>query len=242
MAPSQAPVFKLLLVEDEENIGHIVTDFLTNKGYDVTWAKDGREGTDLALFNSFDLCILDVMLPFKNGFDLAREIKQAHPDMPIIFLTAKNMPENKIEGFDLGADDYISKPFLMDELAARINAVLRRTRQSLAVTSNKVYKIGKYEFNPVSQELSIGDSKRKLTAKESELLRLLCQNMNRVLERNFALRNIWREDSYFNARSMDVYITKLRKYLSEDPDVQLLNVHGKGFKLVVYNTDEGQSA
>lgn len=242
MASTQAPVFKLLLVEDEENIGHIVTDFLTNKGYDVTWAKDGREGADLALFNSFDLCILDVMLPFKNGFDLAREIKQAHPDMPIIFLTAKNMPENKIEGFDLGADDYISKPFLMDELAARVNAVLRRTRQSLAISPNKVYKIGKYEFNPVSQELSIGENKRKLTAKESELLRLLCQNMNRVLERNFALRNIWREDSYFNARSMDVYITKLRKYLSEDPNVQLLNVHGKGFKLVVPEVTEGESA
>lgn len=242
MASTQAPVFKLLLVEDEENIGHIVTDFLTNKGYDVTWAKDGREGADLALFNSFDLCILDVMLPFKNGFDLAREIKQAHPDMPIIFLTAKNMPENKIEGFDLGADDYISKPFLMDELAARVNAVLRRTRQSLTVSPNKVYKIGKYEFNPVSQELSIGENKRKLTAKESELLRLLCQNMNRVLERNFALRNIWREDSYFNARSMDVYITKLRKYLSEDPNVQLLNVHGKGFKLVVPEVTEGESA
>lgn len=242
MASTHAPVFKLLLVEDEENIGHIVTDFLTNKGYDVTWAKDGREGADLALFNSFDLCILDVMLPFKNGFDLAREIKQAHPDMPIIFLTAKNMPENKIEGFDLGADDYISKPFLMDELAARVNAVLRRTRQSLTVSPNKVYKIGKYEFNPVSQELSIGENKRKLTAKESELLRLLCQNMNRVLERNFALRNIWREDSYFNARSMDVYITKLRKYLSEDPNVQLLNVHGKGFKLVVPEVTEGESA
>lgn len=242
MASTHAPVFKLLLVEDEENIGHIVTDFLTNKGYDVTWAKDGREGADLALFNSFDLCILDVMLPFKNGFDLAREIKQAHPDMPIIFLTAKNMPENKIEGFDLGADDYISKPFLMDELAARVNAVLRRTRQSLTVSPNKVYKIGRYEFNPVSQELSIGENKRKLTAKESELLRLLCQNMNRVLERNFALRNIWREDSYFNARSMDVYITKLRKYLSEDPNVQLLNVHGKGFKLVVPEVTEGESA
>lgn len=233
MAISSAPIFKLLLVEDEENIGHIVSDFLTNKGYDVTWAKDGREGTELALYNTFDLCILDVMLPYKNGFDLAREIKQAYPDIPIIFLTAKNMPENKIEGFDLGADDYISKPFLMDELAARINAVLRRTRHSVTVSPTKPFKIGKYEFNPLTQELSIGENKRKLTAKESELLRLLCQNMNRVLERNFALRNIWREDSYFNARSMDVYVTKLRKYLSEDPNVALLNVHGKGFKLVV---------
>ncbi|MCS6981309.1 MAG: response regulator transcription factor [Flavobacteriales bacterium] len=233
MERSNSTIYRLLLVEDEENIGHIVTDFLTNKGYDVTWAKDGREGSDLALYNTFDLCILDVMLPFKNGFDLAREIRKAHPDMPIIFLTAKNMPENKMEGFELGADDYISKPFLMDELAARINAVLRRVHQASKPPSAKVFKIGKYEFDPITQELRLGENKRKLTAKESELLRLLCQNMNRVLERNFALRNIWREDSYFNARSMDVYITKLRKYLSEDPSVALLNVHGKGFKLVV---------
>jgi len=170
-------------------------------------------------------------MPEKDGFTLAKEIRQINSDIPILFLTAKSMKEDVLEGFSIGADDYITKPFSMEELLYRIEAVLRRTKQN-TTQEKKTYKIGQYLFDTQNQFLKKGDKKKKLTTKESELLKLLCNNKNKVLERNFTLRTIWIDDSYFNARSMDVYIAKLRKYLKNDPSIQIINVHGKGFKLI----------
>ena len=171
------------------------------------------------------------MMPVKDGFTLAREIRQLNSDIPIIFLTAKSMKEDVFEGFRIGADDYITKPFSMEELLFRIEAILRRIKSGQE-TSQDQFKIGKYLFDANKQELTYGNQIQKMTTKESELLRLLCNNKNKILERNFALRTIWMDDNYFNARSMDVYITKLRKYLKEDPSVEIINIHGKGYKLI----------
>jgi len=173
-------------------------------------------------------------MPVKDGFTLATEIHMVDSGMPIIFLTAKSMKEDILEGFSRGADDYITKPFSMEELIFRIEAILRRTKGT-AEGKNNVQNIGKYEFDPQKQTLSLKNQVQSLTTKETDLLKLLCNNKNRVLERNFALKAIWIDDNYFNARSMDVYITKLRKYLKEDSSVQIINVHGKGFKLIVEN-------
>ncbi|NMB72971.1 MAG: response regulator transcription factor, partial [Bacteroidales bacterium] len=175
---------------------------------------------------------LDIMMPVKDGFTLAKEIRMINSDIPIIFLTAKSMKEDVIEGFRIGADDYITKPFSMEELIFRIEAILRRTK-SEGADKQTVFKLGNYTFDSSRQLLIRGTEERKLTTKESELLRLLCLNKNRILERNFALKSIWIDDTYFNARSMDVYITKLRKYLKDDPDIQIMNIHGKGYKLIV---------
>jgi DNA-binding response OmpR family regulator len=173
------------------------------------------------------------MMPKMDGFTLAREIKKINAKVPFIFLTAKSLKDDVIEGFTLGADDYMTKPFSMEELLFRIKAILRRTNSNNASVTNETFIIGDYEFDSQKQILKYGDKEQKLTTKESDLLRLLSNNMNNVLERNFALKTIWQEDSYFNARSMDVYITKLRKYLKEDSSIQILNIHGKGYKLIV---------
>ncbi len=173
------------------------------------------------------------MMPKMDGFTLAREIKKINSTIPFNFLTAKSLKYDVIEGFTLGADDNMTKPFSMEELIFRIKAILRRTNKNNVSETNEKFTIGDYEFDSQKQILKYGDKERKLTTKESDLLRLLCSNMNNVLERNFALKTIWLEDSYFNARSMDVYITKLRKYLKEDPSIQILNIHGKGYKLIV---------
>ncbi|RLD34586.1 MAG: DNA-binding response regulator, partial [Bacteroidetes bacterium] len=178
-----------------------------------------------------NLCLLDVMMPEKDGFALAKDIRQVNSDIPIIFLTAKSLKQDVLEGFSIGADDYITKPFSMEELLFRIEAILRRTEQLLNKTQD-IYQIGKYTFEIQKQNLTINHKAQKLTTKEAELLKLLCINQNKVLERNYALRTIWLDDNYFNARSMDVYITKLRKYLHEDPSIEIINVHGKGFKLI----------
>jgi DNA-binding response OmpR family regulator len=173
------------------------------------------------------------MMPFKDGFTLARDIRMIDPEIPIIFLTAKSMKEDVLEGFSIGADDYITKPFSMEELLYRIEAILRRTKGGTAKTGQTEFEIGRYHFDANKQILSLDGQGQKLTTKESELLRLLCSNANDVLERNFALKSIWDDDNYFNARSMDVYITKLRKYLKEDPSLEILNIHGKGYKLIM---------
>ena len=223
---------RLLLAEDDENLGSLLKEYLNAKGYETELYPDGNRAYKGFIQNRFDICILDVMMPVKDGFTLAKEIRSINSDIPIIFLTAKSLKDDVFEGFSLGADDYITKPFSMEELIYRIEAILRRTSQSTA-PEDQVYKIGSYEFDANKQLLIKGDKTTKLTTKESELLKLLCNNTNKILERNFALRTIWVDDNYFNARSMDVYITKLKKYFKDEPKVEILNIHGKGYKLIM---------
>jgi len=223
---------KILLAEDDENLGMLLREYLIVKSYDADWFVNGEKAYKSFVKNHYDLCILDVMMPVKDGFTLAREIRMTNPDIPIIFLTAKSLKEDIIEGFKSGADDYISNPFSMEELLFRVEAVLRRTKKDITGGQQAEYKIGEYVFYPNTQLLKIGNEEHKLTTKESELLKLLCANKNTILDRNFALKTIWVDDNYFNARSMDVYIAKLRKYLKDDARVQIINVHGKGFKLI----------
>ncbi len=222
---------RILLAEDDKNLGSLLKEYLNAKGYETELFSDGNKAYRGFIKEYFNLCLLDVMMPEKDGFTLAKEIRQINNEIPILFLTAKSMKEDILEGFSIGADDYITKPFSMEELLYRIEAILRRTKQDI-LQENKPFPIGKYLFDTQTQFLKKGNNKKKLTTKESELLKLLCNNKNKVLERNFTLRTIWIDDNYFNARSMDVYITKLRKYLKDDPSIQIINVHGKGFKLI----------
>ncbi|WP_297091963.1 response regulator transcription factor [uncultured Draconibacterium sp.] len=224
---------KLLLAEDDENLGLLLKEYLVAKGFDAELYPDGEAAYKGFMKEHFDICVLDVMMPKKDGFTLAKDIRIINADIPIIFLTAKNMKDDVLEGFKLGADDYITKPFSMEELIMRIEAILRRTSQEGQTSAQQVFTLGKYTFDTRKQTLSEGDDAVKLTTKESDLLKLLCQNANKVLERNYALKSIWIDDNYFNARSMDVYITKLRKHLKDEPSVEIINVHGKGYKLIV---------
>lgn len=223
--------YKILLTEDDENLGMLLREYLIAKGYETDLMPDGEAGYEAFMSKKYDVCIFDVMMPKKDGFTLAKEIRMVNTEVPIIFLTAKSMKEDIFQGFKIGADDYLTKPFSMEELLFRIEAILRRIKGTLA--SQDVFQIGKFKFDTQKQQLSDGDQVVKLTTKESELLKLLCNNANKVLERNFALKTIWVDDNYFNARSMDVYITKLRKHLKDDTSVEILNVHGKGYKLVM---------
>lgn len=223
---------RVLLAEDDENLGFLLKEYLQAKDYEVDLYKDGEKAFKGFQNNYYDICILDVMMPIKDGFTLAKEIRMSNGTMPILFLTAKSMKEDVIEGFALGADDYMTKPFSIEELLMRLEAILRRTRKDSPLTEQSQFQIGKYVFDATKQTLQIDSDVRKLTTKESELLKYLCINKNSLLDRNFALKTIWVDDSYFNARSMDVYITKLRKYLSEDPTIEIINVRGKGFKLI----------
>lgn len=225
---------KVLLVEDDSNLGSLLKEYLEAKGYATTLAVNGKQGFDMFSKGKFNICILDVMMPIKDGITLAKEIRAIDSSIPLIFLTAKSMKEDAIEGFKVGADDYITKPFSMEELLLRIQAILRRTDNTSAKKSDQTeFKIGKYKFDYQHQVLDLKGAQQKLTTKEAELLKLLCLHANDVLDRNFALKAIWNDDNYFNGRSMDVYIAKLRKYLKEDTAVELINVHGKGFKLLV---------
>ena len=223
---------KILLAEDDPNLGSIIQEYLEAKGYQTHLSHNGEDAFRMFLKEKWNLCIFDVMMPVMDGFTLAKEIRNYNKDLPIIFLTAKAMKEDAIEGFKSGGDDYITKPFSMEELLMRIKAILKRTEKSTEDAPVQDYTIGQYSFNPTLQQLSRGDEMQKLTSREVDLLRLLCKNMNQTLERNFALRAIWSDDNYFNARSMDVYIARLRKYLAGDPNIEIINVHGKGFKLV----------
>lgn len=223
----------VLLAEDDPNLGMLLREYLDAKGYAVTLAVNGKQGFEKFTQGGFDICILDVMMPVKDGFTMAEEIRQTDKTIPIIFLTAKSMKEDKLRGFETGADDYITKPFSMDELLMRMQAILRRTRPDKDRPQKKdPLTIGEYLFDYDRQTLVIRGTERKLTTKENELLYMLCANRYDVLDRNYALNRIWGDDNYFNSRSMDVYIAKLRKHLSEDPEVELVNVHGKGFKLL----------
>jgi two-component system, OmpR family, response regulator len=225
---------RLLLAEDDRNLGNILKNYLDAKGYLTTLCLNGQEATEAFSQKEFDFCILDIMMPLKDGFTAASEIRAVNKKIPILFLTAKTLQEDKLKGFEIGADDYITKPFSMDELLMRMQAILRRTDEKGMVNgTDNLYKIGSYTFDYNRQTLISRYKEQKLTSKEAGLLRLLCTHANSVLDRSTALTVIWNDDSYFNARSMDVYIVKLRKYLKDDPRVELLNVHGVGFKLVM---------
>jgi DNA-binding response OmpR family regulator len=225
---------KILLVEDDPNLGTLLQEYLDAKEYQTKLAKDGKEGFDFFCKNDYDLVLLDVMMPYKDGITLAKEIRVNNKQIPIIFLTAKSMKEDTLEGFSAGADDYITKPFSMEELLVRIQAVLRRSNKQISISNEQNnFEIGAYKFDSEKQVLEYNGNSVKLTTKESGLLRLLCIHKNDVLDRNFALKTIWHDDNYFNGRSMDVYIAKLRKYLKDDQKVEIINIHGKGFKLLV---------
>ena len=224
----------ILLCEDEESLGMLVREYLQAKGYDAELYLDGEAGYKAFMRAKFDMCLLDVMMPKMDGFTLAREIRMVNAEVPIIFLTAKNLKDDILEGFKLGADDYLTKPFSMDELVYRMEAILRRVK--VKSTRNVTqYQLGKFLFDTQRQILSLGDKQTKLTTKECELLTMLCAHSNDVLERELALKTLWIDDNYFNARSMDVYITKLRKHLKDDPSIEINNVHGKGYRLIVPN-------
>jgi two-component system OmpR family response regulator len=225
-------ITKVLLAEDDSNLGMLLKNYLSAKSYETSLLVNGIQALEEFPRQQYELCILDIMMPEMDGLTLAREIRKINPAIPIIFLTAKSQKEDVLEGFRTGADDYITKPFSMEELLYRIQAILKRTTGTHFVKKETMYSIGDYSFDPLKQMLVISSQPVKLTTKESELLELLCRHRNEILERNFALKSIWIDDNYFNARSMDVYITRLRKYLKKDPSVKILNVHGRGYKLL----------
>ena len=223
----------VLLAEDDPNLGTILKSYLEAKGFPTTLCVNGKEALNLFFKKNFDFCIVDIMMPIKDGFSVAKEIRKSNSNIPILFLTAKSLQDDILKGFKVGADDYLTKPFSMEELLVRMNAILRRANKNEKKKSTTKYIIGKFSFDATRQILLIDSKEQKLTSKETELLKLLCENINEVLDRSLALHKIWHDDSYFNARSMDVYITKLRKYLKQDPTIELINVHGVGFKLIV---------
>jgi len=223
---------RILLAEDDNNLGVLLRNYLNAKNYETELFVTGTLALQAYLTASFNLCILDIMMPEMDGLTMAREIRKKNAEIPIIFLTAKNQKEDILNGFKSGADDYITKPFSIEELLYRIEAILRRSATSAPTKKEGPYTIGGYSFDPLKQLLVFEEQSRKLTTKESELLELLCRYGNEILERNFALKTIWIDDNYFNARSMDVYITRLRKYFRKDPSIKILNIHGKGYKLI----------
>lgn len=226
---------KILLIEDDKNLSTILKEFLEVKGYFVTQAFNGEEGLKIYQEDEFNLCILDIMMPKMDGFTLAKNIQDHNPETPFLFLSAKAMQEDKLKGLKLGADDYITKPFSMEELLLRIKIVLKRSVPNESEISRTKFIIGSYTFDFANRSLCNGDAVQKLTYKETELLNLLCLNMNSILERSAALNKIWQNENYFTARSMDVYITKLRNYFKNDSSIEIINVHGTGFKLQIKN-------
>lgn len=227
---------KILLVEDDNNLAFAIKDNLEEHGFTVVRAGDGLSGYEAYCKSKIDICVLDIMLPGKDGYALAADIRKADEQVPIVFLTAKSLPADKIKGLKLGADDYITKPFQFEELALRIEAILKRSGNT---DGNKVkrdfFKIGNYSFDFPNLELRMGNSSRTLTKKEAGLLRLLCIHQEKLLEREAALRIVWGENDYFLGRSMDVFIARLRKYLKDDPRIQIVNVRGVGFRLTIEN-------
>lgn len=227
---------KILLVEDDPNLGLILEDYLQLKGkFNVVLAIDGDAGLKAFTANQFDICILDVMMPKKDGFTLAKEIRKINPTIPILFASAKGMIEDKTIAYNLGGDDYITKPFKIEELLLRINALLKRSLSALNQEEKQAttFKIGSYYFDYTNQVIIRNNVQQKLSTKEADLLRLLCLKINDVLTREEALLKIWHDDNYFNGRSMDVFLSKLRKFLKEDDKVEIINVHGRGYKLVL---------
>lgn len=223
---------KLLVAEDDENLGMLLTDFLRRKGFTVDLAEDGKQALEKFRNGKYHFCILDIMMPHVDGFTLAKEIRAVDKQIPILFLTAKDMKDDKLAGFSIGADDYMTKPFIMDELLARIEAIMRRTQPATS-SNDEEYTIGKLRYQPDLRLLHTDTEVKKLTTKENQLLHLLVKNQNEILDRQATLRAVWGDDNYFNGRSMDVYIAKLRKMLKDDERIEIMNVHGQGFKLIV---------
>ncbi|OFO56945.1 two-component system response regulator [Porphyromonas sp. HMSC077F02] len=236
-------VVRVFLCEDDENLGPLLSEFLNTKGYQTDLFQDGQAGWEAfeEQPDHWNICVLDVMMPKMDGFELAQKIKSKNESLPIIFLTAKTLSEDVEQGFKLGADDYLKKPFNTAELTMRIDAVLRRV-QGKKPEPVAFYNIGDFVFDTQKQMLTFRDEEpKRLTTKETDLLTLLCMHANDLMERNYALKTIWGEDSYFNARSMDVYITKLRKHLAQDERVEIQNKHGKGYKLITPNANSVQT-
>lgn len=222
----------ILLAEDDENLGQLLHTFLKTKGFDADLARNGKSAFEKFTAGSYDFCIFDVMMPEMDGFTLAKEIREIDRKVPILFLTAKSMKEDKLAGFAIGADDYLTKPFSMEELLARITAIMRRVEGNAPGEDAELH-VGKIKYEPELRLLHLSEGAKKLTTKENQLLQLLVKNENEILDRQATLRAVWGDDNYFNGRSMDVYIAKLRKLLKEDPAIEIMNVHGKGFKLIV---------
>jgi len=220
---------KLLLVEDDSTLGYILKEYLEMKNFAVTWAKNGLEGLEKFKEQQVDLCIVDVMMPEMDGFTMAERIRQQGSDVPLLFLTARSLKVDVLKGFSLGADDYIIKPVEEEELVARINAILRRAEHPSE--QQEIFEVGDYAFDSKNQKLTFAGTDKYLTEREAQLLRLLCLNKGNLLSRQYVLKNIWGKSDYFNRRSMDVFISKLRKYLSKDDRIQITNVHGSGFIL-----------
>ena len=223
---------KILLVEDDTSLGFIVSDQLKSQGYDVTLCSDGLEGFKRFNEDTYHMCILDVMMPKKDGFTLAKDIRKMNSEIPILFLTAKSMTEDKVQGFDAGGDDYLTKPFSSEELTVRVRALLKRVHIIEDQLDKKEIKIGAYTFDTANFILSHPEFEKKLTKKEAQILKMLCKFENQVLPREIVLNGVWGQDDYFVGRSLDVFITKLRKYLTKDESVTIENIHGIGFKLV----------
>lgn len=223
---------KILLCEDDTNLGMVLKNYLELNEYDVTLERDGRLGLAAFQREKFDICLLDVMMPNMDGFTLAEEIRDVDPDIPLFFLSAKTMKDDIIQGYKLGADDYITKPFDSEVLLLKIKAILKRNEEDNRVNDNIEFDLGKYHFNPKLRELKHDGVMQTLSPKENELLKMLAEHKNDLLPRERALKKIWGSDTYFNGRSMDVYIAKLRKYLKEDTNIEIVNIHGNGFRLV----------
>jgi len=224
---------KILLVEDDPNFGSVMKNYLELNDYEVKLCNDGEKGSEAFKKGNFDLCILDVMMPRKDGFTLAKEIRAKNENVPIIFLTAKTMKEDMVEGFKVGADDYITKPFDSEVLLYKIRAVFKRSNEKIIDAKEKEFDIGKYHFDYVMRTISKGGKVHKISPKEADLLKLLYRYKNDLLPREKALKDIWGNDSYFTARSMDVFVTKLRKALKDDPKINIMNIHGKGFRMII---------
>ncbi len=224
---------KILLCEDDANLGMVLKNYLELNDYDVTLERDGRLGLAAFQREKFDICLLDVMMPNMDGFALAEEIRDINPDVPLFFLSAKTMKDDIIQGYKLGADDYITKPFDSEVLLHKIKAILKRNEELHREEANAEFDLGKYHFNPRLRELTVNGKVQTLSPKENELLKMLSEYKNDLLPREAALKKIWGSDTYFNGRSMDVYIAKLRKYLKEDPKIEIVTIHGNGFRLVV---------
>ncbi len=222
----------VLLAEDDENLGQLLFTYLQNKGFQVILTRNGKAAYERFTKDSFDFCVFDVMMPEMDGFTLAKEIREVDKKVPILFLSAKAMKEDKLHGFDVGADDYLTKPFSMEELLARMNVILKRVMPEQIDVNSQIF-IGKIKYEPELRILHVVDGAKKLTTKENDLLLLLVKNQNEILDRQATLRAVWGDDNYFNGRSMDVYIAKLRKLLKEDQNIEIMNIHGKGFKLLI---------
>lgn len=223
---------KILLCEDDANLGMVLKNYLELNDYDVTLERDGRLGLAAFQREKFDICLLDVMMPNMDGFTLAEEIRDVDPDIPLFFLSAKTMKDDIIQGYKLGADDYITKPFDSEVLLLKIKAILKRNEEENRVNDNVEFDLGRYHFNPKLRELKHDELTQTLSPKENELLKMLAEHKNDLLPRERALKKIWGSDTYFNGRSMDVYIAKLRKYLKDDSNIEIVNIHGNGFRLV----------